>query len=73
MRELKRFIDGLKEMSYTMVSIGECFDDKVELLAVDELVSRLKDIGIKEIVSEYDESFEFVGKSGKYIEICGVC
>lgn len=71
MRELKRFIDGLKEMSYTMVSIGECFDDKEQLIRLDDLPCKIREFGIEEVVAEYYESFEFIDNNGKYIDVNG--
>ena len=72
MRELKKFIDELKELSYTMVSIGECFDDKEQLIRLDDLPCKTRELGIEEVVAEYCESFEFITSNGKYIMVNGV-
>lgn len=72
MDELKGFVKGLMVLGYDMASIGEVFED-IRIVNVNELVRVVNELGIKEVVSEYDESFEFIDASGKYIEICGVC
>lgn len=72
MRKLKRFIDGLKEMGYTMISVGECFEDNEQLIRLDDLPCKIRELGIKEVVAEYCESFEFIANNGKYIMVNGV-
>ena len=72
MKELKRFIEGLIEMEYEAVGIGEIFEESSELIKLDKLIDKIRELGIKEVVAEYFESFEFITNDGKYIEICGV-
>lgn len=72
MRELKKFIDELKELSYTMVSIGECFKGNEQLIKLDDLPCKIREFGIEEVVAEYYESFEFIDNNGKYIMVNGV-
>lgn len=73
MNELKGFVKGLKVLGYEMVSVGDVFDDDFKCVKISGLVGLVKELGIEEVVAEYDESFEFIDKSGKYIEVCGVC
>ena len=72
MKELKRFIEGLIEMEYEAVGIGEMFEDNSELVKLDKLIYIVRKLGVKEVVDQYFESFEFIANDGKYIEICGV-
>ena len=73
MKELKGFINGLKEFGYCAVSINEVFDcDNVQVVKIGELLDKIKDMGIKEVIAEYYESFEFFANDGKYIEINGI-
>lgn len=72
MKELRKFIKELKSLEYDSVAIGEVFSEEdVECLEVDKLMDRIKQIGIKEVVAIYYESFEFIANDGKYIEING--
>lgn len=73
MKELKCFIEDLQSLGFEMVSVGEVFCDEYELISIDDLLDRIKIIGVKEVVAEYLDSFEFVDNNGKYIEISGVC
>ena len=72
MKELKRFIESLMEMEYEAVGIGEVFEESSELVKLDKLIDKIKGLGVKEVVDQYSESFEFIANDGKYIEICGV-
>ena len=72
MKELKRFIEGLMQMEYEAVGIGEVFEESSELVKLDKLIDKIRELGIKEVVAQYFESFEFITNDGKYIEICGV-
>ena len=71
MKELKRFIEGLMEMDYEAVGIGEVFEESSELIKLDKLIDKIREFGVKEVVDQYFESFEFIANDGKYIEICG--
>lgn len=73
MRELKDFIKGLEELEFEVVSIGEVFEEEFELIHLEDLFSRIKSIGIKEIVAQYFNSFEIITNEGKYIEVVGAC
>ena len=72
MKELKRFIEGLIEMEYEAVGIGEVFEESSELVKLDKLMDIVRKLGVKEVVDQYFESFEFIANDGKYIEIYGV-
>lgn len=74
MKELREFIKVLLEMGYEMVSIGEVFEEEnAKLISLKDVKNEIKKLGIDEIVAEYDVSFEFVTRDGKYIEVSGVC
>ena len=59
-------------MEYEAVGIGEVFEDNSELVKLDKLIDKIQSLGIKEVVDQYFESFEFIANDGKYIEIFGV-
>lgn len=70
MGELKKFINGLEKMEIEAVSLEEVFEDGDEkLIDLDNLLSSVKKIGVKEVVAEYFESFEFITSDGRYLEI----
>ena len=73
MNELKSFVKQLNRFGFEIVSIREVFEEDSELLTIKDLLRKIKDLGIDEVIAEYYESFEFVTSNGKYIEICGVC
>lgn len=73
MKELREFIKELKGLEYNTVAIGEVFSEEdVTLIDLENLLSSIKQIGIKEVVAIYFESFEFITNDGKYIEINAV-
>ncbi|EOR27392.1 hypothetical protein A500_04596 [Clostridium sartagoforme AAU1] len=70
MKELKKFIKGLKDMEIETVSLEEVSGGRYEkLIALNNLLSSIKKIGVKEVVAEYFESFEFITSDGRYLEI----
>ena len=72
MRELKKFIKGLKRLGFEAVAISEVFgDESAELVNVDDLLVRIRECDVK-VVAEYYESLELIIDDEKYIEINGV-
>lgn len=72
MKEIQEFIKGLECLEYKAVAIGETFEEDLELVKLDELMDRIEELGLKEIVAVFHETFEFISNDGKYIEINGV-
>ncbi|WP_066892908.1 hypothetical protein [Clostridium nigeriense] len=73
MKELRNFIKGLRNLEFEMVAVSEvCSDNESELISLDGLLDRIRELGIKEIVAEYYESLELIIGDDKYIEIVAV-
>lgn len=74
MKELKKFIKGLKDMEIETVSLEEVSGGRYEkLIALNNLLSSVKKLGIQEVVAEYFESFEFITGDGRYCTIHAFC
>jgi predicted RNA-binding protein with EMAP domain len=70
MKELREFIKNLKRLEYGYVSLEEVFGDGDEkLINLKDILSSIKKLGVKEVVAEYFESFEFITSDGRYLEI----
>jgi len=69
MKELIRFVEGLKKMEFEVVAMGNPFESEIEIINVEDLLARVQELGIEEVVAEYYESFEFIDECGNYLEI----
>jgi len=72
MKELIRFVERLAEMDYEVVAFGDAFEEEAELIRLEDLLTKIKELGVKDIIAEYYESFEFMDEYGNYIEVNAV-
>ncbi|MBS5937737.1 hypothetical protein [Clostridium sp.] len=74
MKELSEFIKRLTELEYEAVSLEVIFGDadSARLIDLEDILSSIEKIGIKEVSDIYTESFEFYSNNGTYMSINAV-
>lgn len=69
MGEMKNFIEGLKELEISTVSLE--VDEKSKLIDIENVLSEVEKIGIKEIGNTYFEEINFIAKNGELVSMSG--
>lgn len=74
MKELRKFIKRLTELEYEAVSLEVVFGDAetARVINLEDILSSLKEIGVREVTDIYNERFEFYSNDGKYMSINAV-